>query len=149
MTGSKPRVDGRRGLTGSCLCGGVRYELTEAPVWAHNCHCSRCRKSGGGAFASNLFFPIDALRYTEGEEHLRSFQPPEAERFTHVFCGRCGSTLPFVNQARGLVGVPMGGLDGDPGFGPRAHIFVDSKAPWFAINDLLPRHPTVLGSGDR
>jgi hypothetical protein len=133
-------------LTGSCLCGAVRYALTPPPVWAHLCHCSRCRKSGGSAFAANLFFPIDALAYLEGQELLRSFKPPEAERFTHVFCGRCGSAMPFTNPALGLVGVPMGGLDDDPGFRPKAHIFADSKAPWFEICDSLPRHREALGS---
>jgi hypothetical protein len=28
-------------ITGSCLCNRVCFELTAAPVWAHNCHCSR------------------------------------------------------------------------------------------------------------
>jgi hypothetical protein len=135
-----------RTLTGGCLCGAVRYELTQAPVWAHNCHCSRCRKSSGAAFASNLFFPQEAFSYSKGEELLASFKVPEAERFTHVFCSRCGSTLPFVNEARGLVGVPMGTLDEDPHFSPRAHIFVDSKAPWYAITDPLPQHAAALGT---
>jgi hypothetical protein len=35
----------------------------------------------------------------------------------------------------------MGGLDDDPGVRPQFHIFVDSKAPWFEIQDKLPRHP--------
>ena len=133
-------------LTGSCLCGEVRYKLTQEAVWAHSCHCSRCRKSSGSAFASILFFPLDALLYLKGEEHLRSYKVPEAERFTHVFCRRCGSTLPFVNRARGLVVVPMGSLDDDPRYAPRAHIFVGSKAPWSSITDDLPQHPTALGS---
>lgn len=133
-------------LNGSCLCGGVRYELTEEPVWAHSCHCSRCRKATGTAFAANLFLPLAALSYTQGENLLRSFKPPEAKRFTHVFCSRCGSTLPFRNEARGLVGIPMGSLDDDPGYGLRAHIFVDSKAPWFTITDALEQHPAALGS---
>jgi hypothetical protein len=135
-------------VTGGCLCGAVRYELTGAPVWAHHCHCSRCRRITGSAFASNLFAARDALRYTRGESHLRSYKVPEAERFTHVFCDVCGSSLPFVNESLGLVGIPMGSLDGDPGIAPRAHIFVDSKAPWFTITDRLPQHPTALGSGD-
>lgn len=136
-------------LTGGCLCGAVRYQLTQDPIWSHNCHCSRCRKSGGAAFASNLFFPQEALSYATGEELIRSFKVPDAERFTHVFCGRCGSTLPFLNDARRLVGVPMGTLDGDPGFAPRAHIFVDSKAPWFEITDSLPQYAEGLGSSKR
>lgn len=135
-------------LTGSCLCGAVRYELTQDPVWAHHCHCSRCRKVTGSASAANLFFRSEALVWRSGEEHLRSFEPPDAERFEHVFCERCGSTLPFPIESRGLVGVPMGSLDDDPGFAPRAHIWVDSMAPWHRIDDDLPRHPEALGSGD-
>jgi hypothetical protein len=133
-------------LGGSCLCGAVRYELTEAPVWAHACHCSRCRKTSGSAYAPNLFVPLAALRWLQGETELRRFRPPDAERFTHVFCGRCGSTLPFDNPDRGLAGVPMGTLDVDPGYGLRAHIFVGSKAPWDTIADDLPQHVDKLGS---
>jgi len=136
-------------LSGSCLCGAVAFELTRKPVWAHNCHCSRCRKTSGAAFASNLFFEMDALRYVRGEAELRSFKPPDAERFTHVFCGRCGSTLPFRNEVRGLVGIPMGTLDQDPHHEPQAHIFVGSKAPWFTISDALPRHSEMLGAAQR
>jgi hypothetical protein len=135
-------------LGGSCLCGAVRYELTEAPMWSHNCYCSRCRKATGASFASNLFVPLEALRYIDGLHLLRSFKPPDAERFTHTFCNVCGSTLPYRNEARGRAVVPMGSLDDDPGYGPRAHIFVDSKAPWVTITDALPQHPTALGSGD-
>jgi len=59
----------------------------------------------------------------------------------------CGSTLPFENRARGRVVIPMGTLDDDPGCGPQAHIFVDSRAPWTFAEDDLPRHPAALGSG--
>ena len=135
-------------LRGSCLCHAVRYELSQPPVWSHGCHCSRCRKCTGAAFAPNLFFPIAALRFVAGEDRLASYRPPEAERFEHVFCRDCGSTMPFRNPARGLAGVPMGSLDDDPGFALRAHIFVGSKAPWFEIHDALPQHPEGLGSGD-
>jgi hypothetical protein len=134
-------------LRGSCLCGAIRYELTAPPEWAHSCHCSRCRKATGAAFASNLFVPLDALRFVAGKEHLRSFKPPDAERFTHTFCGVCGGTLPFENPARGRAVVPMGSLDDDPSHGPQAHIFVASKPAWSTISDDLPQHPEALGSG--
>ena len=133
-------------LGGSCLCGTVRYELTEAAVWAHACHCSRCRKTSGSAYAPNLFVPLAALRWVQGEAELKRFRPADAERFTHVFCSRCGSTLPFENPDRGLAGVPMGTLDVDPGCGLRAHIFVGSKAPWDTIADDLPQHVEKLGA---
>jgi hypothetical protein len=134
-------------ITGGCLCGAVRYELTERPIWSHNCYCSRCRKATGAGFASNLFVPLGALRYSQGEHHLRSFQPPDAERFRHTFCNICGSTLPYRQEARARAVVPMGSLDDDPGYKPQAHIFVDSMASWVTITDTLPQHPTGPGSG--
>ena len=137
-----------RVLHGSCLCGAVRYELSAAPDWSHHCHCSRCRKSTGAGFASNLFVPIDALRFTAGEAEVRRYKLPEAERFTHAFCARCGGNLPFRNEPRGRAVVPMGSLDDDPGYRPRAHIFVDSKPAWTSIGDDLPRHSEALASGE-
>jgi len=137
-------------LTGQCLCGAVAYEIDAEPFWAHACHCSRCRKVSGTAFAANLFVPIDALRFTRGEELLRRYAPPEAERFNTNFCSVCGSTLPFRNPARGSAGVPMGTLDADPHFGLKAHIWVGSKAPWFEPpDDGLPRFDEALPDAAR
>ena len=133
-------------IRGGCLCGAVRYELTAPGVWAHNCHCSRCRKIRGSAFAANLFTPIDALRFTRGEDAVEIYRLPGAERFKHAFCRTCGGSVPFRNEPRGVTVVPMGSIDGDPGHRPQAHIFVESRAPWFEIHDALPRHPEQLGS---
>ncbi len=129
------------GVTGSCLCGEIQYELAERAVWSHSCHCSRCRKTSGGAFAPSLFFPLSAFRYTRGSDSIRSFKPQDAERFEHFFCTHCGSSLPFPDEARDIVGVPMGTLDTDPQFSPKMHIYVASKAPWYSITDELPQFP--------
>lgn len=133
-------------ITGSCLCGAVRYEITKQPVWANNCHCSRCRKTRGSAFASNLVIGPDGFQFLQGESELHYYKPPEAERFTHAFCRHCGATMPWLNKAHGIMVVPMGSLDDDPGIMPLANIFVDSKASWFTITDDLPKHPGPLGS---
>lgn len=133
-------------ITGSCLCGAVRYEITKQPVWAHNCHCSRCRKTRGSAFASNLVISPDGFRFLQGESELQSYRPPTAERFTHAFCRHCGATMPWFNKAHDIMIVPMGSLDDDPGVMPLANIFVDSKAPWFIITDDLPKNPGPPGS---
>ena len=135
-------------LLGSCLCGVVRYPLIEAPRWAHNGYCSRCRKVTGTGFAANLFVSLGAFFFVKGEQYVRSFKPPDAEHFTHAFCERCGASLPTNNEARGRVVVPMGSLDDDPGCSPQAHIWVGSKAPWVTIEDALPQHPEALGSKD-
>jgi hypothetical protein len=57
-------------LRGSCLCGGVRFEVTAPFRWANHCHCSRCRKHSGafggtqGRVGSSLF----GAEWPEGED---------------------------------------------------------------------------------
>ena len=41
-------------IAGSCLCGGVRFEIAKALGPFELCHCSRCRKASGSAFAAML-----------------------------------------------------------------------------------------------
>jgi hypothetical protein len=136
----RPPLDPPGRPRGSCLCGAVAYVVEGEPVLARNCHCSRCRRARSAAFASNLFIGADGIRFSRGEELLSSYKVPEAERFTHVFCRLCGSSLPRIDRNRGVAVVPMGTLDDDPGMRPQAHIFVTSKAPWFTITDDLPQH---------
>ena len=44
---------------GSWLCGGVAFEF-DNEIELRNCHCSRCRKARGAAYAANLFVPTGA-----------------------------------------------------------------------------------------
>jgi hypothetical protein len=126
-------------VRGSCLCGDVAYELCTGDWPIKQCHCSRCRKARSAAHGANLFADAAHFRWVRGKEQLRAFKVPEAERFTHVFCARCGSGMP--REAGERVVVPAGSLDADPGVGSREHIFVGSKAPWFEITDELPQYP--------
>jgi hypothetical protein len=128
-------------VRGSCLCGGVAYEI-DGPLAGPivNCHCSRCRKGRAAAHASNVFVDLARFRWLRGEDLLAAYKVPEAERFTQTFCRRCGSKAPGVNRARGRVVVPAGSLDDDPGAREELHIYVGSKAPWYDIVDDLPQH---------
>ena len=91
--------------------------------------------------------PLAAFRFVQGEQHVRRYRPPGAERFQHAFCDTCGSTLPFRIEARGLVLLPMGGLDDDPDHAFDAQIYVDFRAPWWPVDPALPQHHAELGSG--
>ncbi len=125
---------------GSCLCGGVAYVVEGAPLRWWQCHCSRCRKARGAAYASNLFTAADGVRFTHGEELARSYKLPDAKYFMQVFCRTCGSPLPRIDASRDYAIIPTGSLDDDPGMRPQAHIFVGSKASWDTIGDDVPQH---------
>jgi len=137
---SRPKVTPREGLTeGSCLCGGVGFELAGAPLRMMNCHCSRCRRGRSAAHASNVFYKIEQLRWTRGEELVKEHKVADARFHTVAFCSRCGGKVPRVSKERAMVIVPAGSLDTDPGIQPAGHIFVSDKAPWFDITDSLPQ----------
>src|SRR5277367_1103241 len=49
-------------INGRCLCGGVSYVATAAPVMMLNCHCRDCQKASGGAFAAIAVFPKTSVQ---------------------------------------------------------------------------------------
>jgi hypothetical protein len=124
---------------GSCLCGDIAYELTGPPMLMYQCHCSRCRRARGAAHGANLFYKIEQLRWTRGEDQVVDYKLPEAQRFGAAFCKRCGGKVPRPAVAQGAVVVPAGALDTDAGMRPMAHICVGSKAAWFDITDQIPQ----------
>jgi hypothetical protein len=136
----RPTVTPRNGITeGSCLCGGIGYEITGAPVRMMNCHCSRCRLGRAAAHATNVFYKLDQFRWVRGAPLVTEYKVPDARFHTAAFCSRCGGKVPRPSPERGIVAVPAGSLDTDPGMRAQAHIFVASKATWFDITGPLPQ----------
>ena len=124
-------------LRGSCLCGGVRWEVDRFEAMS-NCHCSMCRKAHGAAYATFGQARAACFRFTAGEDLVRRFRStPEVER---TFCSVCGSNLTFLfDPLPKQIWVAAGTCDDDPGMRPQRHIFVASKAPWHEITDDLPQ----------
>lgn len=129
-----------RPVRGSCLCGGVRFEVTAPFRRANYCHCSRCRKqSGSGALVQGRV-SREAFRLLSGAELIEVFSPPEG--MSKAFCRLCGSSLFGGTWPAGPeVSIRFGSLDDDPGIRPQYHSFTASKPPWEEIcDDGLARH---------
>jgi len=129
-------------LQGSCLCGGVRFEIVKAVGPFELCHCNRCRKSSGSAFAAFVGVEAADYRLLAGAELIASWDAPllhAPPAYRSSFCRRCGSPVPNPEPGAGWFEIPAGLLDGDPQLAPDKHIFVELRAPWFAIEDALPR----------
>ena len=133
-------------LTGSCLCGGVRFELTAPFRRANHCHCSRCRKHSGTFGLTQGRVPRAGFRLLDGEELIRVYRPEGGT--TKAFCSVCGSSLFGGTWPDGPeVSVRFGSLDGDPEIRPQYHSHTASAASWDEIpEDGLPRHPGAAPS---
>jgi hypothetical protein len=128
-------------LTGGCLCGGVRYEVLEAPLGASYCHCTRCQRRTGAAASAQARVAPGSVRVVAGEDLVRAYEP--ADGFAKEFCSACGSALWARDPATGDVAfVRLGTFDRDPGVRPAYRQFVTYAAPWEPIpDDALPRFP--------
>ncbi|MHB1175307.1 MAG: GFA family protein [Sulfuriferula sp.] len=124
---------------GSCLCGTVEYEITGSLGPILFCHCSRCRKANGSAFAAVSPVATSNFRIVKGQECLRSYRTDAGVQ--RVFCGTCGSPIIAMrDNMPETVRVRIGTLDTSVDANISAHIFVGSKAGWYEIHDDLPQH---------
>jgi hypothetical protein len=128
-------------LTGGCLCGGVRFELSEPPLFASYCHCTRCQRRTGTAASAQARIAPGSIRITAGEELVRSYVPEGG--FAKDFCSACGSALWSRSPADGTItAVRLGAFDGDPGVRPEYRQYVAYAAVWEPLpDDGLARHP--------
>jgi hypothetical protein len=124
-------------LSGSCLCGSVRYVARGEEQRFYHCHCKRCRKASGTGHATNLFVQ-GTLEWIAGEEMVRRYRPPDAQRFTNSFCAECGARVPRFIEQSGTVFIPAGSLDDEPTLRPQARIFQGSRAAWSCDDSPLP-----------
>jgi hypothetical protein len=125
-----------RVLAGKCRCGAVRYAVSDAFLYAANCHCSECRAATGSAFKAFAGIEREKLTITEGVDELAVFGE---EDLNDTRCRACGSFLFSVVREGAFVHVAMGSLVNAPTIRPTQHIYVGSKAAWFEITDDLPQ----------
>ena len=128
-------------LTGGCLCGAVRFEVTEPLVSSSYCHCTRCqRRTGTGSSAQARIAP-GSLRIVTGAESVGEYAP--ADGWPKCFCTACGGALwsrdPAEEERKSI---RLGTFDGDPGIRPQWRQFTAYAAAWEPIpDDGLPRYP--------
>lgn len=135
-------------LTGGCNCGAVRFEVSETPVYAYYCHCTRCqRRSGAGAAPGAIVIP-GTFSLVSGQDALSKWSAGDG--FDKWFCGSCGSHV-YASSPENpdLVSVRLGVFDDDPGIRPTARHFTNYAAAWEPIpeDDGLIHHPEALPRG--
>jgi hypothetical protein len=132
-------------LQGSCLCSGVRFEVTEPFQTVSQCHCTSCKKLSGGVGTVSGRVQTEAVRILEGEELLRTYQPGEGSSKT--FCSACGSNLFGAGWPESpRTSVRLSALDSPFDQKPEQHIYVRSVAPWETLpDDGAPRYEERSG----
>ena len=121
--------------TGSCLCGGVRFEFTGEPLNAGYCHCTRCQKRTGSAVSAQARIDGRRFRWLQGEELVKTWRHADGG-FEKGFCTECGAHLFSRNPDNpDQMTIRMSAFDEDPGVRPSWRLYVAYAAPWEPIPD--------------
>jgi hypothetical protein len=137
--------------TGGCLCGNIRYEITEAPRAVYTCHCLDCQRLTSSAFSM-------AIVVTNAAFHLMGVEPRQIQSMAdsgHVkirwVCPQCGCWVCSVGGwDSGTRRVRAGTLDNTSWLRPTMHFWTRSKQPWLTLpegDQTFETQPDQLPTG--
>jgi hypothetical protein len=114
--------------SGSCLCGAVRITVQAAGNSVGVCHCSICRKWGGGPLFAK---ECGSDAHFDGEENISVYNSSEwAER---GFCSRCGTHLFYRLKDEQFFAIPVGLFDNSDDWVFDHQVFIDDKPAFYAF----------------
>lgn len=121
-------------LSGGCLCGAVRIELTGPPYRVGLCHCLDCRKKTGALFSAFAIYPADAVRITgnTATHQLRA-------AYACHFCPDCASPIYQRQDGADEAEIFLGALDEPNRLSPSYELWTVRRENWLP-EFALARH---------
>jgi hypothetical protein len=132
-------------LTGGCICGAARYEITQEPIRVYTCHCTDCQRATASAFSIGVAVPGEAFRLTGKELQPAPGGVTDGGRVkTRWVCPDCGICLcggvKIGTEPPGYARIVRGGtLDDTSWLKPTIHFYTRNKQPWV----ILPQGATI------
>ena len=115
---------------GSCLCGEVEIEALSMSQDVGACHCSRCRKWGGGPL---LAVDCNTQVKFSGGEYVSAYASSDwAER---GFCSKCGTHLFYKLIQNGQYIIPVGIFDSSSKLNFDHQIFIEEKPDYYTFSN--------------
>jgi hypothetical protein len=125
-------------ITGSCLCGAVRFAVRGPLAPAAYCHCADCRKCTGSAFNVSVAVPRAHLTLS-GETRGFAKTADSGNELTRHFCPTCGSPIFTASpQHPDRVFVKAGAFDDPAVIAPARQAWLRSAVAWARIPEDLP-----------
>ena len=129
-------------LTGSCLCGAIRYSIDAEVKELRACHCKNCQKVSGAQGTVNAILPSSALKITNGKPKRYTAVADSGRTLHRYFCAECGTPIYSQREANPeMVVVRAGSFDNPPDMKITANIWTGSARPWAYIDPASLQHP--------
>lgn len=124
--------------SGRCLCGGVTFSVSAAPIAMGQCHCVDCQRATGTGHVSNARFRADDVSIN-GETKTFAVTAASGNTNTRYFCPTCGSRLFTETTLRpGLINVHAGVFDDHTWFDPQWVLFKSAQPVWDITTEEVP-----------
>jgi ADP-ribosyl-[dinitrogen reductase] hydrolase len=129
---------GAMSVSGSCLCGSVRYEVERLDAPIRVCHCRSCRKAHASAFNVSAKVAREHFHWIAGEDKLTCYEssPGKFRRF----CSICGSQIVAEYPDKRYVTLRVATLDDDPEARPSQHMWLSHAVPWAEPGNAIPAY---------
>ncbi|KAM7220188.1 Mss4-like protein [Rhypophila decipiens] len=137
--------------TGECLCGGVRFTVSNEPKAVLSCHCEHCRKGAGGiGQVFGVFSKDDDLNLEPGsEDNISTYvftKTTSGKPKDKTFCKSCGVPLWTVTddvRQKGQIILRTALLDKGSELKPKAAIFTTGRPTWAGSMEGVPDFETM------
>jgi len=129
-------------LTGSCLCGAIRYTVNAPITELRACHCTHCQKASGASGSVNAAVPSSAFKLTQGTPKRHTGVADSGRTLHRYFCGDCGSPIYSQRAATPeLMMVRAGTLDDSSSLKISTNIWTKSARGWGYIDPASKQFP--------
>jgi hypothetical protein len=124
--------------TGRCLCGAVRFTLSEDPIAARVCWCRDCQHLAANGTVNALV--KDAALTVTGTLATYTSTAESGNEISRMFCPTCGSHLFAKSSAwRQVRALRLGNLDDPSSVRPDMNIWAGSAPSWACLDPALER----------
>ena len=122
-------------LTGRCICGQVKYRITEKPLFTQACHCKDCKIITGSSYVINTSV-LDNTLIIEGNISSTELKAGSGATSNAYFCTKCGTYIyTDYESAVGRLNVRTKTLNNSNEYPPQVHIFTKDKDSWLNLKD--------------
>jgi hypothetical protein len=126
-------------LTGGCLCGEIRYEITEdtSQFFSYSCYCRACQYITGGQ-PNSVVYITKKILITKGKPCCYNSKSEFGTNISRFFCNMCGTHLYGESENyKGSTVIKVGTLDDPSFFNPKMNVWVSNAQPWHYIDSNL------------
>ena len=123
-------------MKGSCLCGGIKYEVRQLDSPIQHYACNTCRKAHAAAFNTAAGVKQENFRWLKNQPLLSKFESSPGK--VRYFCSQCGTQLVKEKHGSSVLTLRVATLDEDPGKVPELRIWAAHEVPWLNYTAEIP-----------